>query len=212
METGENLSETGEALLAKPTRQKSRKRSLLIFTLVSLLNIGLLALLWTQLLTPAHQSLSATQNQGLPTGNDPLIGQAAPNFTLAALNGQSKQIVSLANFKGQPVVINFWSSTCAPCNDEAPLLETQWQRTKTQGVVFLGIDLEDTNNDGLHFLQQHGVTYLSVIDADGSTEVNYGVTYTPETIFINRQGKIAVAIRQEITSQQLQSGLQTIMH
>lgn len=206
-ELKEQVSETGEALVRQPARKNTRKRSILIFTVVSLFNIGLLALLWTQLLTPAQQSSS--QN----ASGDPLIGHAAPNFTLGVLNSsaQGKQKISLADFKGKPVVINFWSSTCQPCKDEMPLLETQWERVKSQGVVFLGIDVEDTSSDGLSFLQQHDATYLSAFDSGGETLVSYGVTYTPETIFINREGKVISAVRMEITSQQLQENLQALL-
>lgn len=204
-ELKEQLSENGEALARNPVRKRTRKRSITIFIVVSLLNVGLLALLWTQLLTPARQSTSQT------TSSDPLIGQTAPNFTLAALNSHNNQNISLTNFLGKPVVINFWSSTCEPCKDEMPLLETQWEHTQAQGVVFLGIDVEDTSSDGLHFLQQYGATYTSVIDKNGTTLVSYGVTYTPETIFINREGKVVSAIRMEITAQQLQDNLQAIL-
>lgn len=207
-EPKKQFSEEGEALVRPPERKNRRKRSILIFIVVSLLNVGLLALLWTQLLTPAHPSTS--QDQGTATTTDPLIGTAAPNFTLPDLRDQNGKKISLADFKGKPVVINFWSSSCAPCKEEAPLLETQWQRAKAQGVIFVGIDVEDTRSDGLSFLQQHGATYPNVIDSSGGTLVNYGVTFTPETIFINRDGKVVSAVRMEITSQQLQDGLQTI--
>ncbi len=206
METKDQLLENGEAVMRQDSRRRrSRKRSIIIFTVVSLLNVGLLALLWTQLLTPAQQSNS--QN----TSTDPLLGHVAPNFTLPVLATQGKQTLSLTAFKGKPVVINFWSSTCQPCNDEMPLLESQWERVKSQGVVFLGIDVEDTTSDGLHFLQQHGATYTSVIDSSGKTLVDYGVTYTPETIFIDRSGKVVSAVRMEITSQQLQDNLNTLL-
>src|SRR5581483_6401605 len=108
---------------------------------------------------------------------------------------QGKQQLSLASFKGKAVVINFWSSTCQPCKDEMPLLETQWERVQQQGVVFLGIDVEDTTSDGLAFLKTHGATYTSVIDSGGSTLVSYGVTYTPETIFVDKSGKVISAVR-----------------
>jgi cytochrome c biogenesis protein CcmG/thiol:disulfide interchange protein DsbE len=206
METGKKLSVDGETPVTKPARKTSRKRSILIFTVVSLLNIGLLALLWTQLLTPAQQHSSQSAN------SDPLIGQTAPNFTLTVLDGQGRQKLTLADLKGKAVVINFWSSTCQPCKDEMPLLETQWERVKNQGVIFVGIDVEDTTSDGLHFLQQHGATYTSVIDSSGQTLVSYGVTYTPETIFINPAGKVLSAVRMEITSQQLQNNLNTLLH
>jgi len=209
------IRDTGEPLAPQSVQRNTRKRSIIIFTITSTLCLGLLALLWVQLLTPAQQSQNTSQDSNATssgaTTTDPLIGQAAPDFTLLSLNGQSNQKISLTNFAGKPVVINFWSSTCAPCNDEAPLLETQWERNQAHGVVFLGIDVEDTNSDGLHFLQQHGVTYTSLIDNSGATLVSYGVTYTPETIFINRAGKVVSAVRMEITSQQLQSGLQTLL-
>lgn len=204
-EPKDQLLETGEAIRRQPARQRSRKRSILIFTVVSLLNVGLLVFLWTQLLTPASQSNS--QN----TPADPLLGRMAPDFTLPVLTAQGKQTLSLMAFKGKPVVINFWSSTCQPCKDEMPLLESQWERVKGQGVIFLGIDVEDTTSDGLHFMQQHGATYTSVIDSGGKTLVDYGVTYTPETIFIDRTGKVVSAVRMEITSQQLQDNLNALL-
>lgn len=207
-ELKEHLLEEDQALAPQPVRKQTRKRSITIFIVVSLLNVGLLALLWTQLLTPAQTNTV----QGTPQTTDVLIGTVAPNFTLPDLKGQNGAKISLADFKGHAVVINFWSSTCGPCKDEAPLLETQWQRTKSQGVIFIGIDVEDTQNAGLSFIQQHGATYRNVIDTGGDTLVNYGVTYTPETIFINQAGKVVSAVRQEITSQQLQDGLQAILH
>lgn len=186
--------------------KNTRKRSILIFVGVSLLNVGLLALLWTQLLTPSQ---SASQGQG--SVKDPLVGQRAPVFTLAALDAKGGQKISLTDFKGKLVVLNMWSSTCAPCVDEAPVLETQWQQMKARGVVFLGVDMEDTQSDGLNFLQKYAVTYPNVIDTSGSTAVSYGVTGTPETIFINRQGVVVNAARGELTAQTLQSDLQSLL-
>jgi cytochrome c biogenesis protein CcmG/thiol:disulfide interchange protein DsbE len=205
-EPEDQLAASGEAVARPPIRRnRSRKRSILIFTVVSLLNVGLLTLLWVWLLTPAQPSSSQS------TPADPLLGRQAPDFTLPLLTTQGKQTLSLSAFKGKPVVINFWSSTCEPCKDEMPLLESQWERVRSQGVVFLGIDVEDTSSDGLRFLQQHGATYASVIDSSGGTLVSYGVTYTPETIFIDRSGKVVSAVRMEITSQQLQDNLNALL-
>lgn len=203
MEPIDQIEESGKTLIRPSSRERSRKRSILIFSVTSLLCAGLLVLLWTQLLTPAQPNSTQTA--------DPLLGHAAPNFTLPSLNGQSGQKLSLAAFKGKPLVINFWSSTCVPCKDEMPLLETQWERVQSKGVAFLGIDVEDTASDGLSFLQQHGATYPSVIDSGGNTLVSYGVTFTPETIFIDRTGKVIGAVRMEITSQQLQDNLNALL-
>jgi cytochrome c biogenesis protein CcmG, thiol:disulfide interchange protein DsbE len=187
-----------------PKRKGSRKRSITIFIVVTLLNIGLLIFLWTQLLTPAQNAA-----QGQNHANDPLIGHPAPNFTLAALSLRPATI-SLANFKGQPVVLNVWNSTCGPCVKEAPLLQSQWQHAQSQGVVFIGIDFQDTKSDGLSFLKKYSVTYPNVLDVSGSTAISYGVTGTPETIFIDRQGVVVSRVPYELTEQTLQSNLQLI--
>lgn len=208
----EDKSTASESLQAKqqapvPGRKRSRKRSITIFLVVSLLNIGLLVFLWTQLLTPAQ---NAAQGQSQANANDPLIGHAAPNFTLDALNPRPVAPISLADFKGKPVVLNVWNSTCVPCVNEAHLLQTLWQKVKSQGVVFIGIDFQDFKSDGLSFLQKYGVTYPNVIDASGSTAISYGVTATPETLFINRQGVVVSRVISELTEQTFENNLQLI--
>jgi cytochrome c biogenesis protein CcmG, thiol:disulfide interchange protein DsbE len=188
-----------------PERKRSRKRNITIFIVVTLLNIGLLIFLWTQLLTPAQNTAS-----GQSRATDPLIGHPAPNFTLDALNLHPAASISLVSFKGKPVVLNVWNSACGPCINEAPLLQSQWQRVKSQGVVFIGIDFQDTQSDGLSFLKKYGITYINVLDASGSTAINYGVTGYPETIFIDRQGIVVSRVPYELTRQSLQSNLQLI--
>jgi cytochrome c biogenesis protein CcmG/thiol:disulfide interchange protein DsbE len=185
-----------------PKSKNRRTRSITIFIVVSLLNVGLLVLLWTLLLTPAKNAT--------PTASDPLIGRAAPNFTLAALGTYGVSNLSLSNFKGKPVMLNVWSSTCGPCIAEAPFLQSQWQQVRSHGVVFLGIDFQDTQSGGLRFLQQHGITYPNVLDATGSVSIDYGVTGTPESIFINRQGRVVSRVIGPLTAQTLQSNLQLI--
>src|SRR5450759_108227 len=103
----------GNATVQEPVRKNKRRRRILIFCGVSLLNVGLLALILTQLLTPSPNIVS-----------DPLVGHPAPNFSLAILRSDfSKIVLSLSNYKGKPIVLNFWASWCDPCKEEAPLLE-----------------------------------------------------------------------------------------
>jgi len=194
-----------EKQMPVPKRKGSRKRSITIFIVVTLLNIAVLIFLWTQLLTPAQNNAQDQSRAG-----DPLIGHPAPNFTLDALNLHTTASISLANFKGKPVVLNVWNSACGPCVNEAPLLQSQWQHVQSQGVVFIGIDFQDTKSDGLSFLKKYGVNYLNVSDVSGSTAINHGVTGTPETIFINRQGVVVSRVPYELTKQTLQSNLQLI--
>lgn len=209
--TAPEVSEAARAAKQTPApeakRRDTRKRSITIFIVVSLINVGLLAFLWAQLLTPAQ---NASQNPGQANASDPLIGHPAPDFTLAVLGPHGAATLTLSSFKGKPVMLNVWNSTCGPCVDEAPLLEKQWQQVKAQGVVFIGIDFQDTKSDGLSFLQKYGITYPNVLDMTGSIAINYGVTGTPESIFINRQGIVVSRVAYELTAQTLQRNLQLI--
>jgi cytochrome c biogenesis protein CcmG/thiol:disulfide interchange protein DsbE len=199
---------TAAGHVSPPARGKSsRKRSIVIFTLVSLLNVGLLSLLWTQLLTPARTSSGSSD----VSAGGPLQGQRAPDFTLAALGGARHTPIGLASFKGRPVVLNFWASSCAPCQEETPMLQSEWKSAHAKGVVFLGVDFQDPQSDGLSFMQRYGVSYPNVLDSGGTVAIHYGVTYTPTTFFINRQGVVVRSIAREITAQELRSNLQRIL-
>jgi len=191
------------APVQESVRKNKRRRRILIFCVVSLLNVGLLVLLLTQLLTPAPKSES-----------DLLVGHAAPNFSLVLLRPENgKSTLSLSNFKGKAVVLNFWASWCEPCKEEAPLLESSWKQMQAQGkdVVFLGIDDQDSNNNGLSFVQLNRLTYPIVVDADGSVIIKYGLTSLPDTIFINRNGTVLSRVSRQLTTQALSSGLNSIL-
>lgn len=198
------MSELAENAPVKGSvRKNKRRRRMLIFCVVSLLNVGILALLLTQLLTPAPNVVS-----------DPLVGHPAPDFSLAMLRPHTgKSALSLSNFKGKPVVLNFWASWCAPCKEEAPLLEGTWKQVQAQGkdVVILGVDFQDSNNDGMSFIQLYSITYPIVLDADGSVAFKYGITSLPQTIFINRHGTVMSRVPRELTDQVLSSKLQLII-
>src|SRR5579859_6362688 len=132
------LEPAANAPVTRSVRKNRSKRRILIFCVVSLLNVGLLAFLLTQLLTPAPKT----------SVSDPLIGHPAPDFTLSMLGPSTgKNMLSLSDFKGKSVVLNFWASWCAPCKEELPLLESSWKRMQAQGkdVVFLGIDFQETS-------------------------------------------------------------------
>jgi len=195
--------------------KSSRKRRIAIFIIVSVLNAALLAVLWTQLLTPAA-NLPASTNTNVESGlgdiSGPLIGKSAPDFTLPTLNGNAAKF-HLADFKGKPVILNFWASWCGPCNDEAAFLQKSWPRLQSQGVVFIGIDGPENSNDALKFLQKYGITYRNLQDTiDGAVAISYGVTGFPETVFIDRNGVVVAKWAEPLTDQGLKMEMAKLAH
>src|SRR5258708_6838813 len=194
---GSEIDSSVDTQLEQPAalpKSKSRRRRIIIFTVISLVNVGLLAVLWIALLTPASNSHNNASS-------DPLLGKPAPDFTLALLGKQPGKALHLADLKGKLIVINFWASWCDPCKQEAPLLQAQWQRAKAQGVVFIGIDFQDGQSPALSFVQQNDLTYTNVVDPNGSTGIDYGVTGVPETFFIDRNGVIVNTAAKQLTAQ-----------
>lgn len=117
----------------------------------------------------------------------PLIGKQASSFTLTLFDGKT---IRLEDFRGKAVFLNFWASWCPPCRAEARTLEAAWQSYKDRDVVFLGVDIQDTEEDARAFIKEFGITYLNGRDASAKIAINYGVWGIPETFFIDRQGRI----------------------
>jgi cytochrome c biogenesis protein CcmG/thiol:disulfide interchange protein DsbE len=113
------------------------------------------------------------------------VQQPAPEFKLPLFDGGE---VVLSGLSGKPVVINFWASWCPPCRWEAKGLEDTWRTYKNEGVVFIGVNVQDAEANAARFLSDFGVTYPNGPDADGKITVDYGVIGLPTTFFINKEG------------------------
>ncbi len=206
---------TTPSVLEPPVVQKkrSRKRNITIFVAVSVLNVALLVLLWTQLTTPASQ---ASNNSAATVGDvtSPLLGKAAPDLTLVKPNGSfgSTQKLSISQFKGKPVILNFWATWCVPCNDEAPFLKTNVPKLQAQGVQYVSINAAaESPGDIDAFNKKYGLTFSGVQDTGtGSTAVAYGVATIPVTVFINREGIIKAMLSGQLTDAGLKLELSKI--
>lgn len=124
---------------------------------------------------------------------------------------QGKSEFRLSDYRGQVVVVNFWASWCPPCREEAPLLEATWRKYKDQGVVFVGIDIWDTEEDARAYMREFDITYPNLVDQRGRVAVEYGVTGIPETFFITSDGmisrKVIGAINRTTLEQSIQEAL-----
>ena len=112
----------------------------------------------------------------------------APAFSLSSLDTGEK--VSLADYKGKPMVVNFWASWCIPCKGEAPALQQAYEKYRNQGLVVLGIDAQDFRGDARRFAKRYKLSYPIVYDGKGSTLGKWGVTGFPETFFVDRSGRL----------------------
>ena len=119
--------------------------------------------------------------------HSPLIASTAPGFALTLFDGKA---ITLEDFRGKAVLLNFWASWCVPCRAEAQALETAWQRYKDGAVVFVGVNIQDKEEDARAFMKEFGITYLNGPDDIGKIAIDYGVWGIPEIFFIDAQGRI----------------------
>ena len=119
-----------------------------------------------------------------------LQGNVAPEFTLPLFEQFEQDNISLADLRGQVVVVNFWASWCVECYKEAELLEQAWQDYQGQGVMFVGVDHLDTDTEGLAYMEKYGITYPSGPDVGDKISQDYAITGVPETFFIDKGGNI----------------------
>jgi cytochrome c biogenesis protein CcmG/thiol:disulfide interchange protein DsbE len=124
-------------------------------------------------------------SSGCYSGSRPAhIGDAAKDFTVQ----DSDRTVTLNQFHGQVLVLNFWATWCPPCVEEIPSLMDMQERTKAKGVVVLGISI-DVDGDAYHrFLKQHQINFITVRDPEEKIATMYGTAGWPETYIIDRQG------------------------
>jgi thiol-disulfide isomerase/thioredoxin len=123
--------------------------------------------------------------------------------------------LSLAAYRGDVVVLNFWGSWCAPCRDEAPTLGSLARQLQARGVRFVGVDIRDQPDSALAFMQTFRVGYPSISDPGGLIALEFRGTdppsAIPSTIVIDRSGRIAARIIGAVTYDGLKALLTPIV-
>ncbi len=144
-----------------------------------------------------------------------LVGKPAPSFSLpVVLNGAREgATLSLSEFQGSAVILDFWASWCGPCQLEAPVVNKLAQRFRDRGLVVVGVDTSEPNGDapGRSWAQSHGLSYPIVFDTNNEAAERYGVTSMPTLVVISRTGKVT-AVREGLTdSAELESLVEGVL-
>jgi cytochrome c biogenesis protein CcmG/thiol:disulfide interchange protein DsbE len=136
------------------------------------------------------------------------IGKPAPAFTLQRLDGSGD--VTLADLSGKVVVVNFFASWCVPCIQEHPALVRVFERYRTSDVVMLGVNYQESRENGRAYVQRMGMAWPALADDDGRVALSYGVFGPPETFFIGADGVIAGRHIGPIDEATLVNGIETL--
>ena len=151
---------------------------ILVVTLALILSVGLAI--------TGCSSNSASSTQGTQGTK---VGDQAPDFQLDNLAGTS---VSLSDFRGNPVMLNFWATWCGPCVREMPAIQSMYEEQSIKGLVLLAVNLGGTSSQVKEFLQNNDLFLPVLLDIDREVAQKYGIQYIPTTFFIDKEGIIQV--------------------
>ena len=143
----------------------------------------------------------------LSIGSPPEPGDAAPPFLLVDLHGEE---VALAQFRGQPVILNFWATWCAPCIFEMPELQAAYEAHSDEGLVILGLNRDESESVVADFLANDldvNITFPILLDEHAVVADGYGVLNMPTTYFIDGDGIVSAVHRGPLTVEQIDAFL-----
>jgi peroxiredoxin len=117
-----------------------------------------------------------------------LEGTQAPDFTLEDINGQA---LSLSEFKGKVIFLNFWATWCHPCKAEMPAMEQLYRKFKKKGLVVIAVNHYEKKGNVMRFIDEGGYTFPVPLDREGVLSSKYKVRFLPITFIVDRAGKLA---------------------
>lgn len=160
--------------VATPKKTVKKKSNMLLTVVIGVIFVALVSLTLVKL-NDAHAAKVAEK------------GQMAPDFTLTSPSGKQ---VTLSQFRGKPVVLNFWATWCPPCKLEMPTIEKLSQEAAAKGFVLLTVNQEEDGGTVQNFLQQNKYDFPVVLDTSGQVSQTYQVSGIPTSVFIDAKGII----------------------
>lgn len=157
----------------------------------------------------AYGALAESRQPTAATSAEDLV--PAPDFIVYDAEGTAFR---LSDFKGKPVVVNFWASWCPPCRSEMPHFDQVYSEVKDD-VMFMMVDLVDgqreTQADGQRYIDSEGFTFPVFFDTDRSAAAAYGISSIPTTIFVDANGLIVFGYRGAINEATLRARIEDIL-
>lgn len=138
--------------------------------------------------------------------SSPTIGAAAPDFILRSVSGNE---VKLSDFKGRPVIINFWATWCYPCRIEMPLFQARYEQ-HSPNLVILAVNFDEASQDVRLFVDEFNLTFDPLLDPGGRIQELYQIRGYPTTYFVDKDGIIRVLQVGFLTEDQLDKNLEQV--
>ena len=138
--------------------------------------------------TPPSSARQAAPTPEVEATGSPIVGTAAPDFTLPDANGHP---VNLHDLRGKVVVVDFWATWCPPCRAEMPLLQQMQNELADKGLVVLGLDVGEDAGTVTAFAKQQSYTFALLLGAEPNVSARYFVEAYPTTFVVDRRGRIA---------------------
>ncbi|HWP56401.1 MAG TPA: TlpA disulfide reductase family protein [Candidatus Acidoferrales bacterium] len=140
---------------------------------------------WTSRLQAEAPRSAAINYKVIPNLEEVKDHPSAPDFTLV---GPDNKKISLKDFRGKLVFLNFWASWCAPCREEMPAMERLYQEFKNKGFTILAVSVKDSRKDAIAFVKELKLTYPIALDPEGEVGLLYGAWGLPATYLIDANG------------------------
>jgi peroxiredoxin len=139
----------------------------------------------------------------------PKVGEHAPDFTAVSL---SAEVVSLSDYHGKPVWLNFWGSWCPPCRAEMPDIQAAYEQLAPKGLVLLAVSLGDAPEAAAQFAARNNVTFMVLLDPNRTlTAKAYPIYNFPTHIFIDKEGIVRKIVLSEMSTEQAVANAQSIL-
>lgn len=133
------------------------------------------------------------------------VDEQAPNFTLSTLTDTP---LSLVDFEGKRVMLNFWATWCAPCREEMPHMQQAYEQSDA-AIIAINMTNQDYGKERVQsFVEEFSLTFPVVLDEDGEVAKQYGVITVPTTIFLDEAGNVIERISGPVTAEQIDSYMQ----